>query len=92
MGNSSRTGCGKFFRGLIAASRPDEIEKIVERYNKDAVSTEEAYMDLLLASGGSLNYQDIMMMPVDSISMLIRRINKRTEDTEMAAKQARNRR
>ena len=92
MENTSGARCGKFFRGLIATSQPSQIQDIVDRYNRDAESTEETYMDLLLASGGSLSYQDIMMMPVDSVALLIKRINKRTEDAEMARKQARGRR
>ena len=75
MDTRSRTGCVKFFRRLIATSQPQEIEKIVNRYNKQLEETESNYMDLLLYSGINLNYQDIMSMPVDSLRMLVEKIN-----------------
>jgi len=60
---------------LIATSQPKEIEKIVNRYNKQLEETESNYMDLLMYSGLNLNYQDIMSMPVDSLRMLVEKIN-----------------
>lgn len=60
---------------MIATSQPQEIEKIVNRYNKQLEETESNYMDLLLYSGINLNYQDIMSMPVDSLRMLVEKIN-----------------
>jgi len=34
----------------------------------------------VIRSEGSINYQDIMTMPVDSIRLLIERMNKRVEE------------
>jgi len=65
---------------LIATSQPQEIEKIVNRYNAQLNETESSYMDLLLYSGLNLNYQDVMSMPIDSIKLLIEKINKLEAD------------
>ena len=86
MGNTSRIRYGKFFRRLIAVSQPEDIQKIVERYNKDAENTEATFIDIVLASEGAMSYQDIMTMPIDSISLLVERINHKIEMQENARK------
>lgn len=75
---------------MIATSQPSDIEKAVQGYNAEAQSLEEAYMDLILASGGAFNYQDIMTMPIDSIALLIQRLNKRSEEAEAAMRKSTN--
>lgn len=70
----------KFFRGLIASRQPEQIVELIERYNKILKDTEASYLDIVIRSEGSINYQDIMTMPVDSIRLLIERMNKRVEE------------
>ena len=52
----------------------------IERYNKILKDTEASYLDIVIRSEGAINYQDIMTMPVDSIRLLIERMNKRVEE------------
>jgi uncharacterized protein YqkB len=92
MENWCRLGCSKFFRGLIASRQPEEIIKIVERYNKDHEKTESNYIDIVIRSEGSFSYQDIMTMPVNSIALLVERMNSRIEDLNKQSKQASGRR
>ena len=88
MENWCRLGCSKFFRGLIASRQPDEIIKLVERYNKDYDKTEANYIDVVIRSEGSFSYQDIMTMPVNSIRLLIERMNNRIEEINKQNKRA----
>jgi hypothetical protein len=87
-----RARYGKFFRRLIATNQPADIENIVERYNRDLLQTEEGLLDLIIYSGGSLDYQGLMMMPLPAIHILITRMNKRAQDQETAMKSARRNR
>ena len=86
MGNCGRFGYCKFFRGLIASRQPNEIIEIVQRYEKDLKSTESGYIDIVLKSNGVISWQDIMTMPVDSIQLLVERINHQTEERNSAMK------
>ena len=92
MENLCRLGCSKFFRGLIASRQPEEIIKIVERYNKDHDKTESNSIDIVIRSEGSFSYHDIMTMPVNSIKLLVERMNNRIEELNKQAKQASGRR
>jgi uncharacterized protein YqkB len=92
MENWCRLGCSKFFRGLIASRRPEEIIELVERYKKDHDKTESNYIDIVIRSEGSFSYQDIMTMPVNSISLLVERMNNRIEEINKQSKQASGRR
>ena len=80
MENWCRLRYCKFFRGLIASRQPEQIVELIERYNKILKDTEASYLDIVIRSEGSINYQDIMTMPVDSIRLLIERMNKRVEE------------
>tara|TARA_B100001057_G_scaffold107451_1_gene105031 strand:- start:251 stop:484 length:234 start_codon:yes stop_codon:yes gene_type:complete len=73
---------------LIASRQPDEIIKLVERYNKDHDKTEANYIDVVIRSEGSFSYQDIMTMPVNSIRLLIERMNNRIEEINKQNKRA----
>jgi len=92
MENWCGLGYCKFFRGLIASRQPEEIIKIVERYNKDHDKTESNYIDIVIRSEGSFSYQDIMTMPVNSIKLLVDRMNNRIEELNKQTKQASGRR
>lgn len=73
---------------MIATSQPVEVQKIVERYEKDLSQTESNLLDLMIYSGGSFSYQDLMAMPLPAIRLLIERINKRTEDQIQASRKS----
>ena len=92
MENWCGLGYCKFFRGLIASREPEEIIKLVERYKKDHDKTESNYIDIVIRSEGSFSYQDIMTMPVNSIALLVERMNSRIEDLNKQSKQASGRR
>tara|TARA_B110001454_G_C12570373_1_gene371606 strand:+ start:451 stop:726 length:276 start_codon:yes stop_codon:yes gene_type:complete len=91
MENWRRFGYRKFFRGLIASRQPEEIVKIVERYNKDLKKTEGSYIDLVIRSEGAVSYKDIMQMPVDSIKLMIERMNNRVDEINDANSKHRGR-
>lgn len=84
MGNQPGTGYRKFFRRLIAANQPLEIQKIIEKYNNDLEKTEAGFLDLVINSGGSVSYQDVMSMPLPSIGLMIKRINHMREEQSRA--------
>ena len=65
---------------MIASRRPEEIAELVERYNKIQKDLEGNYLDIVIRSEGAISYQDVMQMPVDSIKLLIERINNRVEE------------
>tara|TARA_B110000037_G_scaffold46078_1_gene56406 strand:- start:729 stop:956 length:228 start_codon:yes stop_codon:yes gene_type:complete len=65
---------------LIASRRPEEIAELVERYNKIQKDLEGNYLDIVIRSEGAISYQDVMQMPVDSIKLLIERMNNRVEE------------
>jgi len=65
---------------LIASRRPEEITELVERYNKIQKDLEGNYLDIVIRSEGAISYQDVMQMPVDSIKLLIERMNNRVEE------------
>lgn len=92
MGSTCRVRHGKFFRRLIEFSQPEEIDKIIERYEKDQRNTEANYIDIVLASEGALTYQEVLTMPVDSLGLVVERINHKIEVQENAIKAARNKR
>lgn len=65
---------------MIASRRPEEIAELVERYNKIQKDLESNYLDIVIRSEGAISYQDVMQMPVDSIKLLIERMNNRVEE------------
>ncbi len=65
---------------MIASRRPEEITELVERYNKIQKDLEGNYLDIVIRSEGAISYQDVMQMPVDSIKLLIERMNNRVEE------------
>ena len=69
---------------MIASRQPEEIVKLVESYNKNLEATEGNYLDIVIRSEGSISYQDIMTMPLDSIQLLVERMNSRAEDMNKA--------
>lgn len=89
MGNNSRLRSCKFFRRLIASRQPQEIEKIVDRYEKDRKATEGGLIDIVIRTEGAISYQDILTMPVDSIELLVERMNARVEEINNNTKSSR---
>ena len=89
MGNQRRFRCCKFFRRLIATSQPEEVEKIIERYEKEIENLEKNYMDVVLNSGGAINWQDVMTMPVPAITLFIKQINDQREREKQAMAKSR---
>lgn len=89
MGNRDRFRCCKFFRRLIATSQPAEVEKIVERYEKEIVNLEKNYMSVVLNSGGAINWQDVMTMPVPAINLFISEMNEQREREKQAMAKSR---
>lgn len=65
---------------MISSRQPEEILRIVERYQKDMETAESNYLDIVIRSEGTIGYKDIMGMPVDSIKLLIERMNHRVEE------------
>lgn len=86
MENKHRHRSCKFFRGLIASRQPAQIDEIVERYNKDLKGTEASYFDLVIKSGGLVSYEEILNLPIDSLSLFVERLNKNTEEKNQAQK------
>lgn len=86
MENWCRLRYCKFFRGLIASRQPEEILNIVERYNKELKETEGSYLDVVIRSDGAVSYQDIMTMPIDSIRLMVERMNHRVEEINKSRK------
>ena len=84
MENSRGLRYCKFFRGLIASRLPDKIVTLVESYNKIRREMEGNYLDIVIRSEGAFSYQDIMTMPLDSIQLLVERMNTRAEDMNKA--------
>ncbi len=89
MGNRCGLRYCKFFRGLIASRRPEEIINIVERYEKELKNTESNYLDIVIRSEGTVSYSDIMTMPINTIQLLIERMNSRVEEINKANRGAR---
>lgn len=81
----------KFFRGLIASRQPEQIAELVKSYTDILEKTESSYIDVVIRSEGAFSYQDIMTMPVDSIKLLVERMNARVEDINKARKGIRKR-
>lgn len=71
---------------MISSRQPEEVLSIVEKFNKDLKDTEGNYLDIVIRSEGAISYQDIMQMPVDSIKLLIERMNSRVEEINKARK------
>ena len=84
MENSRGLRYCKFFRGLIASRQPEQIVTLVESYNKILREIEGNYLDIVIRSEGAVSYQDIMTMPLDSIQLLVERMNSRAEDMNKA--------
>lgn len=91
LGNISRYGYCKFFRGLIASLKPEEIVKVVNRYQKNLKATEAGYMDIIIKSNGLISYQELMAMPLDSILIFVERLNQIKEEQHQAEMSARRR-
>lgn len=49
-------------------------------------------MDVIIKSGGIVNYQEIMSMPVNSIVLLVERLNAANEEKKQAIEAARSKR
>lgn len=64
---------------MIASSQPQDLEKIIERYERELESIEDNYTELILSSGGALNYQAVMTMPVPALQRLIKKYNEKQE-------------
>lgn len=77
----------KFFRGLVATSKPEEIPEIVEQYKKQQRQIESNYMDIVLNSDGTISYNQIMTMELPSIELLVERMNARIERMSGKSKQ-----
>tara|TARA_R110002074_G_scaffold204982_1_gene373321 strand:- start:424 stop:642 length:219 start_codon:yes stop_codon:yes gene_type:complete len=71
---------------LISSRQPEEVLSIVEKFNKDLRDTEGNYLDIVIRSEGAISYQDIMQMPIDSIKLLIERMNNRVEEINKSRK------
>lgn len=71
---------------MISSRQPEEVLSIVEKFNKDLRDTEGNYLDIVIRSEGAISYQDIMQMPIDSIKLLIERMNNRVEEINKARK------
>ena len=87
MGNRSRAWYYKFFRRLIATSRPEEIPEIVEKYEKQHKQLEANFIDISINTEGAFNYDSIMRMPLPSIELLVERINAKAERMSGKSKQ-----
>lgn len=73
---------------MIASRRPEDIQALVEQYNKQHEAAEASYLDLIIKSGGLLTYKEIMQMPVGSITRFVERFNAHTEEQNQQAKAA----
>lgn len=51
---------------------------------------ESDYMDIIIKSGGLVNYQELMMMPVNSIVLLVERLNAANEEKKQAMEAAKS--
>ena len=71
---------------MISSRQPEEVLSIVEKFNKDLRDTEGNYLDIVIRSEGAISYQDILQMPIDSIKLLIERMNNRVEEINKARK------
>lgn len=71
---------------MISSRQPEEIITLIESYNKNLKATEGSYLDIVIRSEGAISYQDIMTMPVDSIKLLIERMNNRVEEINKSRK------
>jgi hypothetical protein len=49
-------------------------------------------MDIIIKSGGMVSYQEIMTMPVNSIVLLVERMNADNEEKKQAMEASRNKR
>lgn len=47
-------------------------------------------MDIIIKSGGLVNYQELMMMPVNSIVLLVERLNAANEEKKQAMEAAKS--
>ena len=74
---------------MIASRRPEDIQALVEQYNKQHEAAEASYLDLIIKSGGLLTYDEIMGMPIDSLAMFVERLNSFRDDQQAAAEAAR---
>jgi hypothetical protein len=58
---------------------------VIERYNNQLKSLESSYIDIVLNSGGAINYQDVLCMPVPAIELFVSRLNAIREDQNAKA-------
>lgn len=77
---------------MISTSRPEQIEKLVEKYEADLTATEENYINVVINSGGSLDYQSVMSMPVPAVKMYVKKLNEIREAQNEQIRKASNRR
>ena len=71
---------------MIATNQPLEIVQIIENYKKQHDDREKNYIEVMLSSGGSLSYEDVMNMPVPAIQLFVEVINKRAEDQKASSR------
>lgn len=50
---------------------------------------ESTLLDIVLNTEGAISYQDIITMPVDSIQLLIKRLNNKREEQNKAIRSSR---
>ena len=50
---------------------------------------EQGYMDVVLNSGGAINWQDVMTMTVPSIALFVKKINAQREAQKQAMAKSR---
>jgi len=71
---------------LIASRQPVEIQALVQRYEKQLEKSEGSFLDIVIRSEGAVSYQDIMTMPIDSIRLMVERMNLRVEEINKSRK------
>ena len=71
---------------MIASRQPVEIQALVQRYEKQLEKSEGSFLDIVIRSEGAVSYQDIMTMPIDSIRLMVERMNHRVEEINKSRK------
>lgn len=87
LANRNRVGYYKFFRRLIATSRPEQIPEILEKYQKEHKQLESNFLDISINTDGAFGYEAIMQMGLPSIELLVERLNDRAEKMSGKSKQ-----
>lgn len=57
--------------------------------NAERENYESTLLDIVLNTEGAISYQDIITMPVDSIQLLIKRLNNKREEQNKAIRSSR---